>query len=54
MFVVADEGFFDTEMIEQLKGYAGILRRDKIHRFQNFRRAGGKVPQIPDGRAHKI
>ena len=44
----------DHKMVQQLDGYPGILRRDKIHRFQNFRRAGGKVPQIPDGRAHKI
>ena len=54
VFVVAHQGLFDGKVVQKLQGDAGILRGDKVHRLQNFHRAGGKVLQIADGRTYNI
>ena len=54
MLVVADKAFFDAEMVQQLQGYAGILRRDKVRIFQCFTAALGNVTQITDGGRNEI
>ena len=54
MLVVADEAFFDTQVIQQLQRNPGILRGDEVGIFQGFPAAGGDIPQIADGSGNKV
>ena len=51
---IADLRLSDAEMIEDLHRNAGILCRNKIHRFQCLHGAGRKIRKVADGRAHHI
>ena len=54
VLVIADQGLFDLKVVQQLYGYPGILRRDKIHGLQRLHRPGGEVPQVADGGGDQI
>ena len=41
-------------MVEQLDGYPGILRRDKIHPFQRFQRTYADIAKVSDRRTDYI
>ena len=59
--MVADKGFDNVEMVEQLQGDPCIFGGDKIHLFQRLNGAGGKIRQVADrgaddinGSAHRV
>ena len=52
IFVIAGEGFFDLEVVEQAQGVARILRRDQVHLPEGLQDALCDVAEIADrGRA---
>ena len=54
VLIIADEGFLDAHMVQQLQTDPGILGSDKIRLFQSFTAPLGNVPQIADGRGDEI
>ena len=54
MFVIADQWFFDAEVVQKLHRYAGILGGDKVGALQRLYGAGREVAQITDGGGDQI
>ena len=52
--MIAHQRLFDFKMVEQLDGYPGILRRNKIYGLQGFHCPGREVSQVPDGGCHQV
>jgi hypothetical protein len=54
MLIVADEAFFDTQMVQKLQRYTGVLRSNEVYAFQCFPAADGDISQIADGGGYEI
>ena len=52
--VIGQHGLFQPQVIEQLDGHPGVLRRDKVRLRQGLGHALGDVPQVADGRGDQI
>ena len=54
VLVIADQRFFDVEMIQKLHRNTGILSGNEIGVLQRFHGAGREVSQITDGGGHQV
>ena len=54
VLVIADQGLFDVEVVQQLHRHAGILGGDEVGALQRFHGAGGEIPQVADGGGDQI
>ena len=54
MLVVADKAFFNSQMIQKLQRYPGVLRCDEIRLGKSLGTSLGDIPQIADGRGDKV
>ena len=54
VLVIADQGLFDLQEVQQPQGDPGVLRGDEVGLRQDFPAAGGDVSQIADGRRDQI
>ena len=54
MLKVADKAFFNTQMVQQLQGYPGVLRGNEIRLLQCFPAADRDITQIANGCGNKI
>ena len=49
VLVVAHQGLFDAEVVEELQGHPGVLGGDEVRPGQGLHRPGTEVPQVADG-----
>ena len=54
VLVVAHQGLFQFQVVEELQRDPGVLRGDEIRAFQRGLCPGGNVPQIADGGGNQI
>ena len=54
VLMVAHQGLFDPQVVQQLQGHAGVLGGDEVRRLQGLGAAPGNVPQIADGRGDQV
>lgn len=54
VLVIADHRLGNAEVVEQLEGYAGILRCDKVTFLEDCNRPGGQVAEVADRRSNQI
>src|SRR6185437_14881877 len=52
--VVADGGCGDAEVVEKLRGLAGVFAGDAVGGAQNAKRAEGDVFEVADGRGDEV
>ena len=54
VLVVADHGFLQAQMVQQLHGHTGVLGGDEIRRAEGRCYPGRHIVQIADGRGHDV